>query len=109
MPPVRMKGDGRKAKDPKKTILRLLGYMKPYRATLIVVVACILLASFAQAASSKSIQYVIDDYIKPLLGQENPNFAPLVKFLFVMAAIYLTGMVSAFLYNFLMVHPCYCI
>ncbi len=103
MPPVRMRGDGRKAKNPKKTLLRLLSYMKPYRATLIVVVLCILLASFAQAASSKSIQYVIDDYIKPLLGQETPNFAPLIGFLFVMAGIYLTGMLSAFLYNFLMV------
>ena len=103
MPPVRMRGDGRKAKDPKKTILRLLSYMKPYRGTLIVVVACILFASFAQAASSKSLEYIIDDYIKPLLGQENPSFAPLVKFLCGMAGIYLTGMVSAFLYNFLMV------
>ncbi len=103
MPPVRMRGDGRKAKDPKKTIARLLSYMKPYRGTLIVVVLCILLAAFAQAASSKSIEYIIDDYIKPLLGQENPNFGPLVRFLCVMAGIYLTGMVSAFLYNYLMV------
>ena len=30
MPPVKMRGDGRKAKDPKKTILRLLGYMRKY-------------------------------------------------------------------------------
>ncbi len=103
MPPVRMRGDGRKAKDPKKTLLRLLGYMKPYTGTLVVVVVCILLAAVAQAASSKSLEYIIDDYIKPLLGQVNPDFAPLVKFLCGMAAIYLVGMVSAFLYNFLMV------
>ena len=103
MPPVRMSGDGRKAKDPKKTLLRLLSYMKPYRGTLIVVVVCILLAAFAQAASSKSLQYIIDDYIKPLIGEENPNFGPLVGFLVAMAGIYLAGMVSAFLYNFLMV------
>ena len=103
MPPVRMRGDGRKAKNPKQTILRLLGYMKPYRKTLVLVVVCILLASFAQAASSKSLEYVIDDYIKPLLGQSNPNFQPLIRFLCVMAGIYLTGMLSAFAYNFLMV------
>ena len=30
MPPVRMRGDGRKAKDPKKVLLRLLSYMKQY-------------------------------------------------------------------------------
>ena len=30
MPPVKMKGDGRKARDPKKTLTRLLGYMRKY-------------------------------------------------------------------------------
>ncbi len=103
MPPVRMSGDGRKAKNPKKTIARLLGYMKPYRKTLVVVVLCILFAAFAQAASSKSLEYIFDDYIKPLTEQENPNFAPLITFLCVMAAIYILGMVSSFLYNYLMV------
>jgi len=103
MPPVRMRGDGRRAKDPKKTLTRLLSYMNPYRKTLVVVVICILLAAFAQAASSKSLEYIIDDYIKPLLGQENPDFGPLMGFLCVMAGIYLVGMISAFLYNFLMV------
>lgn len=28
MPPVRMRGDGRMAENPKQTLLRLLGYMK---------------------------------------------------------------------------------
>jgi len=98
-----MRGDGRRAKDPKKTLTRLLSYMNPYRKTLVVVVICILLAAFAQAASSKSLEYIIDDYIKPLLGQENPDFGPLMGFLCVMAGIYLVGMISAFLYNFLMV------
>lgn len=47
MPPVRMRGDGRKAKDPKKVLLRLLGYMKQYRVTLIAVVFCIILTAVA--------------------------------------------------------------
>ena len=29
MPPVRMRGDGRKAKNPKQTLLRLMSYLKP--------------------------------------------------------------------------------
>ena len=81
MPPVRMRGDGRKAKNPKQTLTRLLRYMKPYRGVMILVVICILLAAFAQAASSKSLEYVIRDYIEPLIGEENPNFLPLIKFL----------------------------
>ena len=102
MPPIKLKGDGRKAKDPKKTFLRLLSYMKPYKAQLITSIVCLLLAAIAQAASSKSIQYVIDDYIAPLIGQTAPNFLPLIKFLILMAVIYLIGIVSNFLSSFLM-------
>ena len=43
MPPVRMRGDGRKAKNPKKTISRLLSYLKQYKKTMIVVVVMFLL------------------------------------------------------------------
>ena len=103
MPPEKMRGDGRKAKDPKKTLLRLLSYMKPFRKTMVVVVICILLAAFAQAAGSKSLEYIIDDYITPLLGQSAPDFMPLIRFLCIMAAIYLVGIITSFLHNFLMV------
>ena len=103
MPPIRMKGDGRKAKDPKKTLARLLSYLKPYTGTMILVVVCILVSSLATALSSYSLDPLIEDYIKPLTGAENPNFTGLIKFLFVMGAIYVMGIVSSFLYNYLMV------
>ena len=103
MPPIRMKGDGRKAKNPKKTLLRLLSYMKPYRFTMVLVVVCILVSSLATALSSYSLDPLINDYIKPLTGQENPDFAPLIRFLCYMALIYVAGIVSSFLYNYLMV------
>jgi len=103
MPPVRMKGDGRKAKDPKKTLLRLLSYMKPYRGTMALVVICILVSSLATALSSYSLDPLINNYIAPLTGQENPDYIPLVRFLMVMGAVYLLGIVSSFLYNYLMV------
>ena len=45
----------------------------------------------------------MDDYITPMLGQTNADFGPLLKFLTMMACIYLVGMVSAFLMNYLMV------
>ncbi|MBO5671084.1 MAG: ABC transporter ATP-binding protein, partial [Clostridia bacterium] len=98
-----MKGDGRKAKNPKKTLTRLLSYLKPYRGTLILVVICILLSSLATALSSYSLDPLINDYIKPLTGQENPDFVPLIRFLIIMAVIYVAGIISSFLYSFLMV------
>ena len=103
MPPVRMKGDGRKAKNPKKTLSRMLSYMKPYIGTMIVVIICLLVASLATAMSSYSLEPLIDDYIKPMAGMENPDFVPLVKFLAGMATIYILGIISSFLSNYLMV------
>jgi len=103
MPPVRMKGDGRKAKDPKKTLARMLSYMKPYMGTMIVVIICLLMASLATAMSSYSLEPLIDDYIKPMAGMEDPDFIPLIKFLAGMALIYILGIISSFLSNYLMV------
>ncbi len=100
MPPARMMGDGRKAKNPKKTVARLLSYMGKYKARMITVVLCILLSSVAQAVSSASLGTLVDDYVTPMLRGENVN---LIGFLCLMAAIYLVGVVSVYLYNVLMV------
>ena len=100
MPPARMMGDGRKAKNPKKTVSRLLSYMGKYKVRLILVVLCILLSSVAQAVSSASLGTLVDDYVTPMLRGENVN---LIGFLCLMAGVYLLGVVSVFLYNVLMV------
>ena len=100
MPPVRMMGDGRKAKNAKKTITRLLSYMGKYKITLIVVICCILLTSIAQAVSSASLGTLVDDYVTPMLKGQSVN---LIGFLLLMAGIYLVGVICSFLYNFLMV------
>ena len=55
MPPVHMRGDGRKAKNPKKTLLRLLGYLKPYAPSLLVVLVCIFLAAYASTRGSTAL------------------------------------------------------
>ena len=103
MPPhPPMKGP-RKAKDPKKTIARLLSYLKKYRTTMIIVVICIVLSAGAMALSAASLGTLVDDYITPLLSQAEPDFGPLLKFLCVMAFIYVVGIASSFLYNYLMV------
>ena len=103
MPPVRMRGDGRKAKSPKKTFMRLLGYVKPYRFRLVGMVVCIILTTCAQVASNGSLSALIDDYIKPMLGQEAADFGSLIGFLITMAMIYLAGLVASFLQQWLMV------
>ena len=43
MPPVHMRGDGRMAKNPGKTLLRLLGYLKKYTPILVIVLVGVML------------------------------------------------------------------
>ena len=103
MPPVRMRGDGRKAKDPKKTLLRLLSYMKPYTLNLIVVMICVVITAFAQTRGSENIGSLVDNYILPMVESGSADFTPLVKYLIGIAAIFSCGMIAAFLQQYLMV------
>ena len=102
MPPVKMRGDGRMAKNPKQTISRLLSYMAQYKGTLAVVGVSVVFSAVAQAASSASLGALVDDYITPMLSQAVPDFAPLLRFLSMMACVYFVGLVSAFFCNYLM-------
>ena len=103
MPPVKMRGDGRKAKNPKKTFIRLLGYLKPYKWRMIGMVVCIILSTVASVISNGSLSTLIEDIIKPMLNQTTPNFGPLIRFLGMLACIYLAGMLASFLQQRLMV------
>ena len=99
---VKMRGDGRMAKNPKQTISRLLSYMARYKGTLAVVGVSVVFSAVAQAASSASLSVLVDDYITPMLSQAVPDFAPLLRFLGMMACVYFVGLVSAFFCNYLM-------
>ena len=99
---VKMRGDGRMAKKPKQTISRLLSYMARYKGTLAVVGVSVVFSAVAQAASSASLGTLVDDYITPMLSQAVPDFAPLLRFLGMMACVYFVGLVSAFFCNYLM-------
>ncbi len=102
--PMRGHGMGRPAEKPdKRVIKRLLSYLKPFRARLIVVMVCILISALTGVMNAKFLQTLIDDYITPLLGVANPVFDGLLRVVFTMAGIYLFGVGATFLFNFLMV------
>lgn len=92
-----------KAQLDKKALGRLLSYMRAYRWQLVVVVVCILLSAIASAVSSLFLQSLIDDYIAPLLLSAAPEFGRLLRALIVIGAVYLVGVLSALLYNRIMV------
>ena len=103
MPPVRMRGDGRMAKNPKKTLLRLLSYMRKYLPILVVVLVCIFLTSYAQTMASRSLGTLVDDYILPMVSANSTDYSPVARFLLKIAGVFAIGIVSSFLYNYLMV------
>ena len=95
---------GKKAKDAKGTMKRLLGYIaRGNQLRLAVVFILLLVSTVASVASSLFLKSLIDDYIAPLIGQAAPNFTPLFGALTVMACIYLAGMLASYLQTRLMI------
>ena len=103
MPPVKMRGDGRKAKDPKKTLFRLLGYLKLYKFTLFLVVLCIVIGAYAMTQSSTALGKLVDQFILPMVAAGSTDFTPLIQFLTQLVGILLLGIVANFFQSYLMV------
>ncbi len=93
----------KKAKNPVKTMKRLLSYLGNYKLRFVIVLICILISALVNVAGSMFLQTLIDDYITPLVQTENPVFTGLLKAIGMMGLVYLTGICSTFLYNWLMV------
>ncbi len=103
MPPVRMRGDGRKAKNPMKTLWRLMGYLKRYTLTLVVVLLCIVAAAIASAKSSTALGDLVDDFILPMVKNGSADFTPIWNFLITLACFFVVGILGQFLQSYLMV------
>lgn len=86
-----------------KTLKRLLSYLKVYKFRLLVVLVCIIASSIASSMSVLFIRNLIDDYIMPLIGVENPIFTGLLNALYMLAGIYLVNVLASFSYSRIMV------
>lgn len=82
---------------------KVFGYLKHYKWGLALVVVCILLNAIAGAASSLFLQTLIDKYILPMVGLENPEFAGLIRALITIGAVYLVGVATIWIYSQVMV------
>ena len=98
-----MMGDGRKAKDPKKTFVRLLKYMLQYKFHVLLVLLCIFAQALVQSRSAIMLGTLVDDHILPMVKTGSQDFGPILKFLLQMGAIFLIGILSGFLQSYLMV------
>ena len=76
------------ARNPKKTLTRLLRYMRKYTPVLIIVLVCIFLSSFAQTMGSRSLGTLVDDYILPMVESGSQDYGPMVGYLTKIALIF---------------------
>ena len=93
-----------KPKNAKGTFRRILKYFKPYRAQLVLVLTGLLASVAANIAGTFMLVPIINVYIIPWIGNENPDFTGLIGQLAVMAAVYTIGILGTFMYNRLMIN-----
>lgn len=87
-----------------RVITRLLSYIiLRHKLIFGIVVVCILISSCTVVASSLFLEILIDNYIEPLLLENNPVFSGLLHTILFMAIVYIVGVFSTFAYNRLMV------
>lgn len=86
------------------TIKRLFGYMKKkYKLLLVLVVICIIINTIANTAASLYLETLVDDYITPLIGVENPDLSAFLQAVIVMAVMYIVGIITITIYTRVMV------
>ncbi len=80
----------------KRTVLRLMTYLKPFWPRLILVLLCIIINAVATASAATFLGRIIDDHITPLLREANPDYGGLLATILQMAALYALAIVAVF-------------
>ena len=109
MPPAR--GKFVKPKDAKATIKRIFSYLKPYTPILILVVLCIIIATFSSTYASYIMGNAIKDGITSHMNDKDAAISiqyllnsDLGKNVIKMAIVYATSLISSYTYQRLMIN-----
>lgn len=103
-PGRRMMG-GKRIEKPGKVFQRLMKYiMKNYGIHLVIVFVCILVSVLANVQGTLFLQTLIDDFILPMTGQENPDFGNLLREILRVGGFYLIGVLATYAFNRIMVN-----
>ncbi len=94
-----------KIENPGRLLKRVLGYtFKDYALHWIVVVVCIVTTVLATLQGTLFMRTLIDDYIVPLLGAQDPDFGPLAGAIGRVACFYGLGVLASFTQSRLMIY-----
>lgn len=86
-----------------RVLKRLASYIMAYKMQVFVVIASIIISSIVQAVSAMFLQSLVDAYILPLIGKRNPDFAPLLRMIAIMAFVCAIGVFFIWLWSRLVV------
>lgn len=106
-PGGRNRGRGPKPKidHPGKLFGRIMKeIMKNYAPHCVIVLICIFISVLASVQGTMFMKTLIDSYILPLLGQENPDFSGLAAAILRVGTFYLCGALAAYVYNRLLIN-----
>ncbi len=106
-PGGRNRGRGPKPKidHPGKLFVRIMKeIMKNYAPHCVIVLICIFISVLASVQGTMFMKTLIDSYILPLLGQENPDFSGLAAAILRVGIFYLCGALAAYVYNRLLIN-----
>ncbi len=99
------RGPRPKIDHPGRLLKRVLGYtFKDYGVQWVIVLICIVTTVFSSLQGTLFMRTLIDDYIKPMLGQQNPDFSPLAGAIARVACFYLLGVIASFVQSRIMIY-----
>ncbi len=94
-----------KIENPGKLFGRLMGYVfKYYPIHMLTVVVCILLTVFSSVQGTLFTRTLIDSYIQPMIGAENPDYGPLLGAMARVALFYALGVLASFVQAKVMIY-----
>ena len=79
----------------KNTVFRLLSYLKNYKLLVVLDMIAITLTALSNVLGMTYLEVIVDDYVKPLLLVDNPDFSGLLGVILQMAAVFGVGVVTS--------------
>ena len=78
--------------------------MGNYKFLWLVVLLCVLVSSGASVIGSYLIKPALNDYIIPMIGQQNPDFSGFAKLILGVVCLFLLGVIASYCNSRLMIH-----
>ena len=91
---------GKKAKNPSKTLKRLLKYtFSNYKVAMVFMLLAVIISSSANAVGSALLAPIIAELTPPPTGVFNPSWNKIIIYVIIMGCVYVAGALCAFAYN----------